>query len=104
MTILSCKTIFELTFLSAISENLLGVVFSQSPKNCDFGHFSAHLVKIGQNKNFYQKSAMLFNAEFQKNRWSGFRDLFVTYIHTSIHTYKGDPIEPVAFAGSIMYK
>ena len=59
------------------------------------GHFSARLAKIGQNENFYKKSgrAIFFtlivpqlHAEFQKNRWSGFRDQFVTYGHTSGHT------------------
>ena len=86
MTILSCKTIFGLTF-SAILENLLEVVFSQSPKNCVFGHFLARLAKIGQNKNFYKKwGRAIFlpllspqlHAEFHKNRWSRFRDQFVT--------------------------
>ena len=56
------------------------------------GHFLALLAKMGQNENFYKKSgrAIFFtlivpqlHAEFQKNRWSGFRDQFVTYIRTS---------------------
>ena len=84
MTILSCKSIFGLTF-SAILENLLGSFFFQSPKNCDFG-------QNRQNENFYKKSAgrAIFtpivpqlHAEFQKNRWSGFRDQFVTNIRKS---------------------
>ena len=59
------------------------------------GHFLARLAKIGQNENFYKKSGraiflLIFvpqlHAEFQKNRWSGFRDQFVTYEHTNIRT------------------
>ena len=95
MTILSCKTIFGLTF-SAILENLLEAFFLQSPKNCDFGHFLARLAKISQNENFYKFRAVLFftlivpqlHAEFQKNRWSRFRDQFITSKHTSEHTSK----------------
>ena len=57
MTILSCKTIFGLTF-RAILENLLESFFSQSPKNSDFGQkwpFYVTLAKFGQNENFSQK-------------------------------------------------
>ena len=53
ITILSYKTIFGLTFSAIL---VVGVVFSQSPKNCDFGHLLARLAKIGQNENFYKKS------------------------------------------------
>ena len=45
MTILSCKTIFGLTF-SAISENLLEPFFHKVP----------NLIKFGQNEDFFQKS------------------------------------------------
>ena len=38
---------------------------------------------------------------FRKNRWSGFRDQFVTHIRTYIRT-KGDIIEAIAFAGKII--
>ena len=82
-----------------------GAVSSQIPKNCDFGpkwpffgtfgqngHFLAHLAKIGQNENFIKNRAVLFftlivpqlHAEFQKNRWSGFRDQFATSEHPNI--------------------
>ena len=65
-----------------------------------------------QNENFSKKKVVLFftlfvpqlHAEFQKNRWSGFRDQFVTYEHTYEHTDKGDITEPVAFAGSITHR
>ena len=59
---------------------------------------------------FIKNRAVLFftlivpqlHAEFQKNRMSRFRDQFVTSIHPYIRTYKGETIEPVAFAGSIL--
>ena len=90
MTILSCKTIFGLTF-SAILENLLDSFFSKVPKTVILACL-AHLAKIGQNVNCYKKSARAIfypyivprlHAKFQKNRWSGFRDQFVTDIRTS---------------------
>ena len=60
---------------------------------------------------FIKNRAMLFltlivpqlHAKIQKNRWSGFRDQFVTNERTNERTYKGDPIEPVAFTGSTYY-
>ena len=103
MTILSFKTIFGLTF-SAIIENLLESFFRKVPTKTDLDHFFAHLAKISQNENFYQKSG---------------RAIFYPYcppisFHVSekslerfprsvrhIHPHKGDITEPVAFAGSI---
>ena len=102
MTILSCKTIFGLTF-SAISENLLECFFSQSPKNCDFGHFLARLAKIGQNENFYQKScrAIFYPYCPPTNFMPSFRKIVgavseINLFHPSIHPNKGDITEPVA--------
>ena len=105
MTILSYKTNFR---------KFVRVDFSQSPKNCDFGHFLARLAKIGQNENFYQKSgrAIFYPycpptscqvSEKSLERFPRSIRCIHPYIHTYIHTYKGDPIEPVAFAGSITH-
>ena len=75
------------------------------------GHFSAHLAKIGQNEKFYQKSGRaIFLPLLSPNFMPSFRKIggavseinsLLTNIHTSIHPYKGETIEPVAFAGSI---
>ena len=100
--ILSYKTIFGPTF-SAILENLLETIFSQSPKNCNSGQkwpFLARLAKFGPNEDFCQKGlCYLFtlivpqlHAKFRKNSWRGFRDQFVTNGRTD----KGEIIEPVA--------
>ena len=79
-------------------------------KNCDFGHFLAHLAKIGQNVNFHQKSGRaIFIPLLSPNFMPSFGKILGAvseinslhpYIHPYIHTYKGDPIEPVAFTGS----
>ena len=93
MTILSCKTIFGLTF-SANLENLLKSIFRNVPKmviSTIFWHVWPRSAKM---RIFIENQAELFftlivpqlHAEFQKNRSSGFRDQFVTDIHTD----KGD--------------
>ena len=109
MTILSYKTIFGPTF-SAILENLLELIF-RSPKNCYFGQkwpFFRTLGQIWPKWEFFSKIGPCYfftlivlqlHTKFRKNPWSGFRDQFVTHGRTD----KGDIIEPVAFAGSIVY-
>ena len=113
MTILSCKTIFGLTF-SAILENLLESFFRKVPKTLTldkmaiFWHARPNLGKM---RIFLKNRAVLFfslivpqiHAKFRKNPWSRFRDQL-----RDIHTYgartdKGQIIEPVTFAGSIKW-
>ena len=70
------------------------------------GHFSAHLAKIGQNEKFYQKSGRaIFLPLLSPNFMPSFRKIVravseINSLRTYEHTDKGDPIEPVAFAGS----
>ena len=96
ITILSCKTIIGPAF-SVILENLVEQFLRKFPKTVILGrngYFLAHLAKIGKNENFYKKSGCAIftlivpqlHAEFQKNRWSGFRDQFVTDGQTNIRT------------------
>ena len=79
----------------------------QSPKNCDFGHFSARLAKIGQNENFYKKSGRaIFLPLLSPNFMPSFRKIVgavseINSLLTYGHQGKGDITEPVAFAGSI---
>ena len=61
------------------------------PKNCDFGPKWPFFGTFGQNRPkweilskigpcyFFTLIVPQLHAEFQKNRWSGFRDQFVTY-------------------------
>ena len=71
-------------------------------------HFSAHLAKIGQNENFYQKSGRaVFLPLLSPNFMPSFRKIVgavseINSLLTNELTYIGDPIEPVAFAGSIL--
>ena len=62
MTILSCKTIFGLTF-GVILENLLESFFFRKVRKTPIlgqnVHFLARLAKFGQNENFFQKRALL---------------------------------------------
>ena len=103
MTILSCKTIFGLTF-SAILKNLLESFFRKVPKTVILAIFWHVCSKSAIMGIFIKNRAVLFftlfvpqlHAKFHKNRWSGFRDQFVTHGRTD----KGDITEPVAFAGS----
>ena len=77
MTILSCKTIFGLTF-SAILENLLELLFSKVPKTVILAIFrhiwpkstKMRVLKIG--RAIFTLIVPQLHAEFQKNRWSGF--------------------------------
>ena len=72
------------------------------------GHFSAHLAKIDQNEKFYQKSGRAIfypycpptSCQISEKSLERF-PRSIRYIHPYIHTYKGETIEPVAFAGSI---
>ena len=69
------------------------------PKNCDFGPKWPFFGTFGQNRPkweflskigpcyFFTLIVPQLHAKFQKNRWSGFRDQFVTHIHTHIRTY-----------------
>ena len=107
MTILTCKTIFGLTF-SAISENLLESFFRKVPKTVAI---LARLAKIGQNENFYKKSGRaIFLPLLSPNFMPSFRKIvgavseinsLRTHERTDERTNKGEIIEPVAFAGSI---
>ena len=105
ITILSYKTIFGPAF-SLISENLVEQFFLKFQKTVILGqngHFSAHLAKIGQNEKFYQKSGpAIFLPLLSPNFMPSFRKIggAVSEIN-SLRTYKGETIEPVAFAGSI---
>ena len=77
------------------------------------GHFLARLAKIGQNENFYKKSARaIFLPLLSPKFMPSFRKIVGAVseinsldpnIRTYIHPHKGDLIEPVAFAGSIIY-
>ena len=108
MTFLSYKTIFGLTF-SAISENLLESFFRKVPKTVILAIFRHVWPKSAKMRIFIKNRAVLFftlivpqlHAKFQKNRWSGFRDQFVTYGQTDTRTDNGDITELVAFDGSI---
>ena len=109
MTILSCKTIFGLTF-SANLEKLLESFFRKVSKTVISAIFWHVWPKSAKMRIFIKIRSLLFftliapqlHAEFQKNRWSGFRDQFVTDAWTDARTHKGDITEPVAFAGSII--
>ena len=85
-----------------------GLLLVQSPKNCDFGHFSARLAKIGQNENFYKKSGRaIFYPYCPPNFMPSFRKIVgavseINSLRTSGHMDKGDITEPVAFTGSIL--
>ena len=91
MTILSYKTTFEPTF-SAILENLLELFFRKVPKTVILAIFWHVWPKSAKMRIFIQNGAVLFftlivpqlHAEFQKNRWSGFRDQFVTDARTKV--------------------
>ena len=81
MTILSCKTIFGLTF-SAILENLLELFFRKVPKTVILAIFWHVWPKSAKMKNFIKNRPCYFftlivpqlYGKFRKNPWSGFRD------------------------------
>ena len=111
MTILSCKTIFGLTF-SAILENLLESFFRKVPKTVILAIFWHVWPKSAKMRIFIKNRAVLFFypycpptscqvSEKSLERFPRSIRYIHTSIHTSIHTYKGEIIEPVAFAGSI---
>ena len=104
---------------------LLGLLLVQLQKVCWsnfftksqklwFGHFLAHLAKIGQNDNFYKKSGhAIFLPLLSPNFMPSFRKILdaVSEINslqksgrTNWRMDKGDITEPVAFAGSIWLK
>ena len=107
MTILSCKTIFGLTF-SAILENLLELFFRKVPKTVILaknGNFLARLAKFGQNENFSKKKGSAISLPLlSPNFMPSFGKILgavseincVTYGRTHGQTHKGDIIEPVA--------
>ena len=112
ITILSYKTIFGPAF-SIISENLVEQFFRKFQKTvilCKNGHFLARLAKIGQNENFYSRAIFYpycpptscGNSEKSLERFPRSIRYIHPSIHSYIHTYKGDLIEPVAFAVSII--
>ena len=82
---------------SLISESLVEQFFSNSKKLWFWAKMAIfwHVwPKSAKMRIFIKNRAVLFftlivpqlHAKFHKNRWSGFRDQFVTSIHTSIHT------------------
>ena len=114
MTILSYKTIFGLTF-SAISENLLESFFRKVPKTVILAIFWHVWPKSAKMRIFIKNRAVLFFypycpptscqvSEKSLERFPRSIRYIHTSIHTSIHPYKGETIEPVAFAGSIFYR
>ena len=70
------------------------------------GHFLAHLAKICQNENFYQKSGRaIFYPYYCPPTLCQVSEKSVERFPRSIryiHPSKGETIEPVAFAGSII--
>ena len=110
MTILSYKTIFGLTF-SAISENFLESFFRKVPKTVILAIFWHVWPKSAKMRIFIKIEPCYFLPLLSPNFMPSFRKIIgavseINSLHTSIHTYihpyKGDPIEPVAFAGSII--
>ena len=95
---------------SLISENLVEQFFLKFWKTLILGqngHFSAHLAKIGQNENFYQKSGRaIFLPLLSRNFMPSFRKIVgavseINSLRTDGRTHKSDITEPFAFAGSL---
>ena len=114
MTILFYKTIFGPT-LSAILENLLKLSLRNDPKtailakNGHFWHIRPNLVKW----EFFSKMGLCYFYPYYPPTSCQVSEKIdgavseINSLHPNIRTYehtnKGDPIEPVAFAGSIFW-